>query len=219
MWALGPPRESRTQPTDRQLLSRAERYKSAKLSSHFNVAIFQLRSLVANQIFYYIIFQFQAFPQLYSWVVYFSKSSETLFCLPSALMAWHIGQWLWDQNMCGPRTPSCHFLMAPERWWKHKLVNPAEPQPGLRQMASLALRVFIQHLPGDFITSYPQWVMWQFGLFQCGYAAQVRYQRYLMPHFITNLTWSGVSTIGPWIWIRWFVFPLSLPLQLLWIIV
>ena len=33
----------------------------------------QLRSLVANQIFYYIIFQFQAFPQLDSQVEYFPK--------------------------------------------------------------------------------------------------------------------------------------------------
>lgn len=63
---------TRTQSADSQLLPRL---KSAELSYHFNVAVFQLRSLVANQIFYYVIFQFQAFPQLGSQEVYFPKFS------------------------------------------------------------------------------------------------------------------------------------------------
>ena len=55
------------------VISRAERLESAKQSSHSTWQSSQLRSLVANQIFYYIIFQFKAFPQMDSQVVYFPK--------------------------------------------------------------------------------------------------------------------------------------------------
>lgn len=95
---------TRTQSADSQLLPRS---KSAELSYHFNVAVFQLRSLVANQIFYYVIFQFQAFPQLGSQEVYFPKFSIIVWltiCL-DGLTYWTLSwapTYMWPKDTIQP---------------------------------------------------------------------------------------------------------------------
>lgn len=87
MGTLGLHWEPRAQPRDRQLLSRAERSKAAKLSSRFNVAIFPAKVFggKSNILLHYFPISGISPAGLSSGL--FSKSSETLSCSPSALMA------------------------------------------------------------------------------------------------------------------------------------
>lgn len=87
MGTLGLHWESRAQPTDRQLLTSAERSKAAKLSSRFNVAIFPAKVFggKSNILLHYFPISGISLAGLSSGI--FSKSSETLSCSPSALMA------------------------------------------------------------------------------------------------------------------------------------
>lgn len=79
--------ESQTQPIDRQLLSRAERSQSAKPSPHFNVALFPARVFGGNSNILSHYFPISGISLAGLSRGLFSKSSETLSCSPSALMA------------------------------------------------------------------------------------------------------------------------------------
>lgn len=124
---LGTHWECRTQPVNMQLLSRAERGKPAKLSSHFNVAIFPVKVFGGNSNILLHYFPISSISPAGTLKWYIFQSSKTLSCMPSAWMASYIGHWLWDQNMCGPRTPSYSWLMAPEGWGKHRDLNADDP--------------------------------------------------------------------------------------------
>lgn len=78
---LGSPWESKTQPTDRQLLSKAERLKSAKLSSHFNVAVFPAKVFggKSNILLHYFPIS-GIFPAGLSNGVFFKSSETLLYC-------------------------------------------------------------------------------------------------------------------------------------------
>lgn len=77
---LGPHWKSRNQPTIGQLLTRAESWKSAKLSSYFNVAIFPAKVFggKSNVLLHYFPISGISPDGFLSGM--FSKSSETLSC-------------------------------------------------------------------------------------------------------------------------------------------
>lgn len=108
----------------------------------------QLRSLVANQIFYYIIFQFQSFPQLGSQVVYFPKFSSTVW-LTICLDGLTYQTLTWEPTYIRPKDTIQLWFMAPEGLWNHRSLNRWTPCWIYERTTSPELLGVLHHLLGE----------------------------------------------------------------------